>query len=164
MQAIIASLDQLIKLHQALMTLAEVKKEAIMNNDVTALNQTVQKEQKLMKAIVEAEQHKSEAIEQYMQGRNLPITKGMTLSQLLKFVFQQQDRTDLGERQERLAALLNQLKEKNDLNQQLLKQSLAFIHFSLDLLTGSDEDDVVYQNPAASSKDQKRKGIFDTKA
>jgi hypothetical protein len=62
--------------------------------------------------------------------------------------------------------LADQLKSINETNQLLIQQALDFVSYTLDLFTGSPEDDVVYQapvqHPASASSGRKR--FFDTRA
>jgi hypothetical protein len=51
---------------------------------------------------------------------------------------------------EELIRIVSELRSANELNQQLLEQSLSFVNMSLDLLTDSPEDDFIYKKPTQS--------------
>ncbi|MNP70174.1 FlgN protein [compost metagenome] len=66
--------------------------------------------------------------------------------------------------QTQLLEVLEKLREANKLNQELAKQSLAFIDYSLNLLVGA-EDEAVYHNPHQQTPGYgKRSGFFDSRA
>lgn len=56
------------------------------------------------------------------------------------------------------------MKSVNNFNQELIEQSLSFINYTVDLVLGAPEDDVIYQNPNQQTYGTKRLSVFDTKA
>lgn len=164
MEAILNILDQLIEVHRTLLELSEQKKRAIIGDQVDQLMQLTQKETKLVKRIEELETERMRAIEAFMRSKNMYLTSAITISQLTRFVVILEDKQALMDRQHWLLALIEELKRANDLNRQLIQQSLAFINCSLDLLVGCDESDAVYRNPSQSVPSAARSTLFDTKA
>ncbi|MNV89067.1 FlgN protein [compost metagenome] len=81
----------------------------------------------------------------------------------MKVIFKAEEKIALAESQKNLIEAISKLKERNSLNQKLVEQSLAFIDYSLDLVIGAPEDDMMYQNPQRQ-KNNNRLGIFDTRA
>ncbi|MFC5988206.1 flagellar protein FlgN [Marinicrinis lubricantis] len=163
-QPVLEQLERLYDLHVHLVELADQKKEALIHNRIEELNGIVNRESKLVKQVAQADMERAQRIDEYMKGRGLPVTVGITISQLSKFIFQQEEKQQLLGCQEKLVQVIAQLKEKNQLNQQLIRQSLSFVNYSLDMLVGAEEDEAVYHNPAAQQKDSKRKSLFDTRA
>ncbi len=67
--------------------------------------------------------------------------------------------------QKQLLATIRKLRELNQFNQQLTEHSLKYINYSLDLLAGSSDDEVIYHNPHQQlSSSMKPNRLFDTKA
>jgi flagellar biosynthesis/type III secretory pathway chaperone len=160
---IVTVLNQMSELHEQLYVLGTQKKDALIANDVDTITQITQKETRLMKQIAELDKLRSNAVVYFLQEKGLRPQTNMTMSDLLKVVFKAEEKQQLSDAQSRLLAVLEQLKEQNERNRQLIEQSLAFINYSLDLVTGGDEDPV-YHNPKADMNRMKRTGYFDTRA
>lgn len=56
------------------------------------------------------------------------------------------------------------MKKLNELNQQLIKQALSYIDFSIESMSYYAESEAVYQRPADKSTSAVRAGLFDTRA
>ena len=106
---------QEINLFKQLVDLATAKKEALYNNDLEALRQIVEEEEKAL-MIVE---------------RFTPIDYA-AVRDTDGFQKLAQERT----------ALITQLKEINLLNQQLLEDALAVVEYSLKLIHGAEENNL----------------------
>lgn len=67
--------------------------------------------------------------------------------------------------QKQLLGTIRDLREKNQLNQQLIEHSIKYIDYSLDLVAGPPIDEVVYHNPQQQvSSNMKPNRRFDTRA
>ncbi|WP_139491157.1 flagellar protein FlgN [Brevibacillus dissolubilis] len=139
-------LENLLKLHQALYTFATQKKEILIKGDVTALTAISQKEQKFIKAISAAEAKRIELIDQLFAERGLPV-QNATLQDFIKSWTGAEEKQRLTHYRDELMRIVSQLRDANELNQQLLAQSLSFINYSLDFLTDTPEDDFIYRKP-----------------
>lgn len=153
-QLVIEQLEALNEIHCGLLELAKLKQRVIVENNVEELTKIMNKESKLIKQVVLIES----------QRAALMPEPNMTVTELIKRVFNAEEKRSLAQAQRSLISTMEQLKEVNQLNQQLVQQSLAFIGYSLDLLIGSPEDDTIYHNPSQQSNGTSRAGLFDTKA
>lgn len=162
-EALLETMSKLQEVHAALLELANEKTPLLVRNDVDELNMIVNKESKLMRSITDLDQQRIQAVSEYLLARGYNPNPKITISDLVKIIFKAEDKQALLEAQKSLVVLLEKLKERNTLNQQLIEQSIAFIDYSLDLVMGAPEDDVVYQHPH-QSKNGNRLGVFDTKA
>ncbi|WP_054957458.1 flagellar protein FlgN [Paenibacillus dakarensis] len=164
-QTLIDILQRLELVYNDMLALAEDKRQAIMSNDVDAVVQLLNRESKGMKSIEQLERERVEAAYAFLQSRGVKSQLELTLTELARLVFDPEEKAGLLEVQSRLSRTLQELKVKNDLNQQLLVQSLDFIDFSLDMLTGkSSQDEATYHHPSDRGGSTGRPGLFDTRA
>ncbi|TDF93511.1 flagellar protein FlgN [Paenibacillus piri] len=163
-QALIQTMTALNDIHDTLLVLAEQKKQVLVRNDVEQLTQLVSKENKLIKQIGELDRQRVEVIGQFLIEKGYKPNPKVTVSDLTKIIFNIDEKKQLLGLQKQLMGTIRKLREINQLNQQLIEHSLSFIDYSLDLIAGPPEDDVLYQNPQQQHYAQKRRGLFDTKA
>lgn len=162
-QTLIHVLSELNNLHLTLIHLAEEKKQVIIHNDIDALNRIVARETKLLSQLTELDQARISAISEYMRSKGFVPTAAMTITALSKMVFKAEEKNALLEAQAELLATIDRFKELHLQNQQMIKQSLAYIDFSLDLIAGPPEDTATYHNPNKLGSSNGR-SIFDTRA
>jgi len=125
-QGIIDILAKQTRIYEKLFQLAKEKTEAIKVNDIDALNRITEQEQVHVAELQRLESERAGQMEKAAGGGG-----SLTLSELL----QKADEKDLLQKTaEELSGVLKKLKEVNELNQELLYQSLQFIHFSLSLV------------------------------
>ncbi|MBM7649358.1 flagellar biosynthesis/type III secretory pathway chaperone [Bacillus ectoiniformans] len=146
-------LDKMYRLHQLLLELAEKKTEIIKANDMNGLDQMLKDEQKYVAAIQTMERERQKVTAEWT-GR-----AETTLSECIN--------QTSGEVREKLEGLRNQLmditaelKERNDLNQKLVYQSLQFVNISMNMLQPQPEQPT-YGNPAKQSARPAKRSMFD---
>ncbi|UFJ43374.1 flagellar protein FlgN [Brevibacillus humidisoli] len=140
-------LDQLLDLHKALYTLADQKKEVLIKGDVESLMNITKQEGKLLRAVEQAEASRIEMVKRIYEAKGLPLING-TLQDLIKSTTSADEKSRLQHYREELIRIVSELRQANELNQQLLEQSLSFINANLELLTDSPEEDYIYRNPS----------------
>ncbi len=140
-------LEKQLKLYKSLYELAGEKTEMIKSNDIDGLNRLMTDEQKHITAITALEEERIREMEKLFPDRNpLPSltdciqTAGPHESDRLEYLYEQ------------LTDILHRTKERNNLNQELIRQSLQFVNFNLQLLRRTPEQ-ITYRPPA----EQKRK-------
>lgn len=133
-QPIIEALEQLIKLHQGFNKLASKKKNIIIEGDTDALTALLIDEQKYVKAISQIEIKRQEAVQTFLKH-----PKNATLNQVMEEASPEEAEI-LQRLKIELLEEVTQLKEQNELNQQLLVQSLQFVNLSLDVLRPQDRN------------------------
>jgi len=163
-ESLLKTMSRLQETHEALLGLAQEKTQVLVRNDVDHLNMIVNKESKWIRVIAEANQERIQFIGSYLLSRGYHPNPKITVADLIKIVFKAEDKQALSEAQRQLLATISKLKELNDVNQQLVEQSLSFINYTVDLVLGAPEDDIVYQHPSQQNYGVKRPGLFDTKA
>lgn len=163
-EAVLQTMSELNDVHLTLLELAEQKKHALIHNQVEQLTQIVTKENKLLKRIGELDQQRVDAIGNFLIEKGYKPNPRVTVSDLTKIIFNAEEKRILVDSQKQLLATIRKLREHNELNQQMIEQSLAFINYSIDIMSGSDGDELIYSNPNQTTSGSNRRGLFDAKA
>jgi flagellar biosynthesis/type III secretory pathway chaperone len=163
-QQLIAALEKQRAFHEELVDLAERKREALIRNGVDEVSAIVNRETKLMRAVEELLRQQSDATNAFFRAKGFQPTRAITVTELARMVTDPEEKEALQSARDRLSEIIAALKKKNELNQQLIEQSLAFINYSIDLAVGP-EDEPTYQNPAyqKDKQGQQRAGFFDSR-
>ncbi|CAM4476866.1 hypothetical protein FHS16_004709 [Paenibacillus endophyticus] len=160
---IIDTLQQQYKLYEQLLEIEIKKKALIMKNDVLPLNVLTQKEKLLAANAEKLEQQRVLLTVRYIKEIGFRIRSGV-LSELIKAVTIPNEKEELTLMHGKLAKLLTELKQTNDLNQQLIQQSLDFLDFSIGLMVDDPNEDLVYKHPMNQQAGNRRNKIFDSRA
>lgn len=157
-------LDQLTILHKKLLDLSEQKKEAITKGQMDLLEKIMNEEQKYIKAINQLENERQTLVEQIV------ITHNGTLEEPVKFQILEsygspEEIEVLRNQRETLLDITEKLRTSNQLNQQLIYQSLQFVNLSIDMLR-PQEAVFNYDNKPANAHQgpANKKSMFDSKA
>ncbi|APH37323.1 flagellar protein FlgN [Bacillus velezensis] len=155
---IIDQLKRLCALHEHLLTLSEEKTEALKAGKTKELSNILTKEQKYIQAIGQTEEERIRLTSQFLsRGEDNTIAA---------CIF----RTSGSEKQEleglfhSLSALLDRLKEVNEMNKQLTIQALQFISGAFDMIMPGEKENMNYKEPQAARKPVSRLTLFDSKA
>lgn len=162
-KSIVQSLVQLTTLHEQLITCAEDKKDAIIRNDVDQVSAIMHKETKVVKHVQSIELELQDHIGEYLQGKGIRSKLKLTISEVSRLVFDAEERELLSSERDRLVETINQLKRLNERNQDLIKQSLSFIDFSLNIYMGVEDDGFYTPDPAQMAL-KKNARLFDSRA
>ncbi|WP_338449524.1 flagellar protein FlgN [Niallia oryzisoli] len=127
-QPLIEVLKKLLQLHKSLYQISLEKTEAIKKGNIEALNALIKNEQKHITAIQMMDKERTIHISRLFPELNEP-----TLSECLPR-FEQSIREELASIQQELIGKLDELKAVNELNRELLEQSLQYVRLNLDLL------------------------------
>ena len=161
--AIVELLNEMTELHEELIQHSVNKRNVIMSNEVNELAAIVKKEAKLIKDISDLDQKRVVLVCEYMISRCYQPNPSITLSDLNKLVFNAEEKLKLLDARNKLDSKLKELKETNLTNKQLVELSLNFIDLSLDLLTGSFEQELIYRNPNQQHGTKRNSTMFDSK-
>ncbi|MCR8660501.1 flagellar protein FlgN [Paenibacillus endoradicis] len=163
-QLLISHLRQLLLIYRALFTLADEKKRAIIENNIELINALTMKETKALKPVPELESSIRAQLTKLQRDLGFRPKLKMTLSEMSKMLVIPEEKQELADVQVAIADISTKLSKANELNQQLIQQSLEYVHFSLDVLCGPPDDEVTYKRPTVNPDVQKRTGIYDTRA
>ncbi|MCU9612986.1 flagellar protein FlgN [Caldibacillus lycopersici] len=127
--ALIKILEKQRQLHTSLYQLAVEKVEIIKNGDIHALNQMLKDEQSHAAAITMMEKERLKAIAVIFPNSS----QHRTIRDCIALA-EGEEKIKLIELHQELVSILENTKKQNDLNEQLIYQSLKFVNFSLNLL------------------------------
>ncbi|MBM7704463.1 flagellar protein FlgN [Metabacillus iocasae] len=131
-QALFNLLTKLVTLHQSLHQLAERKTDAIKRGSMEELNALMTEEQAHIAAIAKLEEARVNALNELVKG-HLLTGQHPTLQDVINRA-DEKEQQQLTSVQTELVRCLSALKQQNDLNQQLIYQSLQFVHLTMDLV------------------------------
>ncbi|WHX40226.1 flagellar protein FlgN [Mesobacillus sp. AQ2] len=153
-ESLISIMKKLHKVHKSFYELTLKKTDIVKKGDTTALDQLLKDEQAHMAAINKLEKERAAVSNEILPGASLqgiaeanPAGK----EQLLQI-------------KEELLNVITEIKARNELNQQLIHQSLQFINFSKSLVM-PQEKEINYGPPAGKKiKPGQSPGMFNSKA
>ncbi|HIW31733.1 MAG TPA: flagellar protein FlgN [Candidatus Paenibacillus intestinavium] len=163
-QLMMSQLRQLLLIYRALFTLSDEKKRAIISNDIELINALTMKETKALKPVPELEAGIRTQLTKLQRDLGFRPKLKMTLSEMAKMLVVPEEKQELTDIQADLGDISIKLSKAIELNQQLIQQSLEYVHFSLDVLCGPPDDEVTYKRPTVNTDIQRRSGIYDSRA
>lgn len=156
-EEIINILEKEMKLYKDLIELSDEKKNVIIKRKVDELDKIIKIEQNIIFDVGQLEKAREISVDRYcvingLKRENINLTElGKTLGDATK--------NQLEKVQGELQNILKDLKDINDQNGALIKQSLEFIDFSINLITSTQIDSTSLYEEGKQSK-----RIFDAKA
>lgn len=154
--ALITAMENLLKLHKSLNELAMKKTEIIKAGDMPALDQMLKDEQSHVAAIEKMEQLRQAACSKVVQQEK------PTLEECLPFL-EEDIKNNALTLKDSLVKEVEALQERNQLNQQLIYQSLQFVNMSMSLLQPQSVQNFNYTNPKRNQS-KPQKGMFNSRA
>ncbi|MFP7734118.1 flagellar protein FlgN [Priestia aryabhattai] len=152
MQEIQMILEKQVTLHKSLSVIVKEKTNFIIKQDVKALTSSLQKEQSHIAAISALETKRIAEMEK----------SGHTAGSIEEIAGSFPEYSILMPFQKQLVDIIQDIKYANDLNNQLLTQSLQLIYTELDLLVPSKREDSFNYTKTNNSSFQSR-SIFNSK-
>jgi|LGOV01.1.fsa_nt_gb 5'-3' exonuclease len=156
---LVLALNKEQEIYEEVIALSKDKQLAIVNNDLNMLQIIMKKEKTYSISLVKLEEIRSKTINQLVKDYSL--VEISALSDLYPFMGDREVRT-IDNIRTKLVNTVKILGQKNDLNRQLLEQSIDQIEFDLNLLTQVGEGSVNYKE-SASDMDVERRSLFDRK-
>jgi flagellar biosynthesis/type III secretory pathway chaperone len=160
---LIETLENMLQLYKALYGVALKKKDQIIHNKIDELNVSQSQESKLLKQLAEFEPIARVAMVKLQREQGVRPKLKITLTEIGKMTYNPADRKELSGLREAMGSVLNDLRTSNELNQQLLQQAMEYNSFSLDVLFGAPDEEVVYKKPTMQPQGLKRPGMFDVR-
>lgn len=118
-------------------------------------------EQKHILAIKQIDEERKAAVATLVAGQSRTAYSA-TLSDCLPF-FQKEEQDELLAVQNQLINQIKQLKEVNELNQQLIEQSLQFVNLSIDMILPEPQE-ITYNKRTQYDEPATSRSIFNSKA
>lgn len=159
-EAISQSLQTLIKVHVELYEFSKQKTEIIKEGSVENFQKILVEERKYAKRLLQAEEQRQEKVEKWYMDHQLPL-ENMTITNMLEIISNEQDQFELEQLTIKLTNAITQLKQQEQLNYDLIQQSMQFVQLSLDMLSPTINN--MNYGKSHGSEAPKR-SVFDSKA
>lgn len=147
-----------IEVYKHILSLSVKKTDIVVNGHIKKLEEITQEEQKLIIKIGKLEDIRESVI--YNINKELGLEE-INMTKLNDYL-EEADKVFIKNLKDELMDILNQIKERNELNGSLISDSLEYINLNIDILTNSTIDNT-YDNKQTDSKAIQRR-MFDTKA
>ena len=153
-------LEQEVKGYNEMLELSKNKRDVIIKGKADELQNIVEAEQSLVMQMGKLEAFREELTGKISRDIGLEPSE-LTISEMKKH-FPEVYKEKATDYQEKLSATLKELKEINDLNSKLIKNSLEFVNFMINLYTSSSVGSNNYVN-TGTIKETGNKSLFDVK-
>ena len=154
-QELLEVMGEMILLHDKLIVLSDEKQEALVERDVKRLTEVMNKEKELLQKLRVSEEKRQQITEKLADRTDQTLKEVLgLLSPPVKRMVENRA-ADLKEKAEKLQLI-------NDLNEELLRDGMAFVHHMIGHLTTSNQS-ITYGRPNQKPL-QTPRGYFDTKA
>lgn len=163
-QPIISILEKLEKMHKSLLEHAYKKTEVVKNNDMAELDEMLKIEQSHVAAIETLEQQRQLKVKEYFQLKGIETPESPTVAKLIEVTEDEAERKQLEDVRERLMNVITELKRQNELNQQMVFNSLQFVNMSLNLLRPQPEQINYSGKEVRGENVTPKKSVFDSQA
>ncbi|BEP30211.1 flagellar protein FlgN [Helicovermis profundi] len=157
---LINALQKEYEIYKELTKIADDKKQIIIDGKIKELDKITIREQGLAMSLVKLENYREKVINKIMKDLNIKNID--TITELITHL-DQDSKNKLNTVKNQLIGIIDDIKNKNELNSQLIDQSLKFIDFNIGLLAGIEEDNK-YASDGKDPKFIQRKSLFDAKA
>lgn len=145
------------EVYDAVVALSKDKQAAIVNNKIDQLDEIVKKEKTYSISLVKLEEIREKVLSQLVKDYSLVEIN--RISDLYPYM-SENDVRKIDHIKQKLVNTVELLGQKNELNKQLIEQSLEQIKFDLNLMTTVGEGNVNYSGDA-DDKDVERRSLFD---
>ncbi|MFZ3171732.1 MAG: flagellar protein FlgN [Carboxydocellales bacterium] len=158
---LISILDKQRELYRKLLEIAKNKQPTLIKGDLDAIEKFTEQEEKIVVQVGKLEEQRSRVHQALANHFHVPEAE-FTLSELASRVGIEVSEK-LSQVGDGLKNVLNELKDVNCLNSELIKQSLDFIEFTMNLITSVEETSGYPEKPGESKREQPRARVFDQK-
>ncbi len=155
-------LQEQLKLHEQLVSLSTEKKAILIEGSLERLERLIKSEHRLIQEVQYLERDRSAMVKQLAEALKISPDR-VTISFLTDVVQLPEEKQRLGELKGDLQQVIEELMQINEVNSNLLKQSLEYIQATMEAITDDPGEDIVYTNPAKLAG-RKGKSVFDAKS
>jgi len=161
LEALLNTMATLIDLHESLLSVSEEKTTRLKENKINDFNHLLKIEQKHVQALEKIEKQRLK------EASDLAVSLGLNnnapVTEIIDHLPNESDKEVLEEKATTLLAYVVDIKQQEDLNRQLLKQSLQFVQLQMDVMQPSVES-LTYGNKNAKEDPATKRSVFDSKA
>lgn len=159
-QTIIETMTILIEIHEELIVLSQQKTEVIKEGSIDKLQQILSKERKYVQKLEKEELNRQEKVKVWCIEQNLS-QDNITITEMLDIINDQADVEQLEKMTIILTKALTKLKQSEQLNHELIVQSMQFVQLSLDIMSPTIKNLNYSKN---KNTETIKRSVFDSKA
>lgn len=159
-QMIIATLTDLALIHEDLIVLSEQKTEIMKEGSVGKLQQILSQERKFVQALGKAETKRQTQVKAWCTEQGFP-EENITITAMLEAISDPTDAEQLEQKTITLTNAITKLKQQEQLNQELIVQSMQFVQLSLDMMSPSLKN---LNYGKSKGTETSKRSVFDSKA
>lgn len=153
-------LDQEARVYEDILRISKNKTNIIIEGKVSELESITKLEQSLVLQIGRLEDLREELVKKLSDALGLKAAE-INVSGLIKRIGGDRGKK-LGDCQGRIAGTMDELKNSNELNSKLIKNSLDYINFSINVFASADGGSNNYGS-SGQVNDPKKRNLFDMK-
>jgi len=157
---IIQSLEELVSIHENLLTISEEKTKVIKEGSIDKLQNLLVKERKQIRLSEQAEVNRQTVVEQWCMNNGTTVDSA-TITNILQMLTDEVERQKLEHTATKLTETITRLKQQEQLNHVLISQSMQFVQLSLDLMSPTLKNMNYGVN---KESDITTRSVFDSKA
>lgn len=159
-QSVIQSLEKLISINNYLLNISEEKTEIVTEGSVERLQALLVKERKYIRLLEQSESERKAAAEAWIITHKFP-RENVTITEMLTMMDDEAEIQELEQTAIALTDTILKLKQQEQLNQDLINQSMKFVQMSLDVMSPSIQQ-LNYGNK--NQIQAVKRSVFDSKA
>ena len=160
LNALFDVLGEETRVYEKILQLSKEKKDIVIEGKVSELEEITKNEQTLVIKLGKLEILRESCVEEIAEQLNIKPSE-LTISELSEHL-NEENAKKLIECKNKLEDVLKELKEINQLNSKLIKNSLDYIDFSLNILSAASETNNNYNN-SGEVNDGNKKTFMDIK-
>lgn len=158
MEELLIILQKELNIYQQLLKISESKTDIIKDDRVSELDALVKQEEIFIAEVIGLEKNRLSLVRRICKELGLS-EESLGISELSRHVTQKEELLNF---KEEITKILKELKRSNDLNNKLIKNSLEYINFAVNLATGASENNLIYEQKGQTNI-RGQKNIFDIK-
>lgn len=158
-------LDKELKVYRDLLSISKEKTQIIVNNKLEELQQLTEKEQIFTSRVSQFEKRREEIINDIAIVINRRSDE-LTINKLIELIGNSlKEQEQLVNIYDEFKSVLDELKQKNELNKKLIEQSLDFINFTVNAIQSSKmaPQTAHYENKGYAGNNYSSNSMFDRK-
>ncbi len=149
--------------YESILKLSKQKTDLIVAGKIKELENLVKLEQALVLQISRLEKQREETSEELSSQLALQEDQNkISITNLLNHLNDEQQE-QLKSFQQKMKEIVEELKNTNELNAKLIKQSLEYIEFSMNMITGTSVSGTQYEDKGTTKDSKGTRNLFDIK-
>lgn len=145
-------LKKQLEIYQEILKISEDKTDIIVEDKVEELKPMVDREETLVGQYISLEKQRIAVIKEF--GKNNGIDEVLKIDDLCRYF--PDDAEEMKELKSEILDVTRKIKIKNAVNQELVKNSLEYINFSIGLISGSNRGMGTYGKEGTQNKSEAR--------